>query len=86
MESWSYRNNGITLRSSYFLTAPYFGTVSFTSSDSLATLPKNYTFKTTDKGEHTFSELKLPTKGKQTITIMDTQTKTILGSITINVT
>ena len=64
----------------------YFGTVSFTSSDSLATLPKNYTFKTTDKGEHTFSGLKLQTKGKQTITVMDTQTKTILGSITINVT
>ena len=64
----------------------YFGTVSFTSSDSLATLPKNYTFKTTDKGEHTFSGLKLTTKGKQTITVMDTQTKTILGSITINVT
>jgi hypothetical protein len=64
----------------------YFGTVSFTSSDSLATLPKNYTFKTTDKGEHTFSRLKLQTQGKQTITVMDTQTKTILGSITINVT
>ncbi len=25
MESWSYRNNGITLRSSYFLTAPKLG-------------------------------------------------------------
>ena len=42
----------------------YFGTVSFTSSDSLATLPKNYTFKTTDKGEHTFSGLKLHNQGQ----------------------
>ena len=63
----------------------YFGTISFTARIR-ATLPGNYTFKSTDKGEHTFSGLKLSAKGKQTITVMDTRTKTIIGSFTITVT
>jgi hypothetical protein len=64
----------------------YLGTVDFTSSDSTATLPGNYTFKTTDKGVHTFTGLKLKKAGKQTITVKDTKTGSIEGTLTITVT
>jgi hypothetical protein len=63
----------------------YVGTIHFTDSASGATLPGNYTFTATDAGVHTFTGVKLRTKGKQTITIVDTLTVSILGTLTITV-
>jgi hypothetical protein len=42
----------------------YTGTVHFSSSDSTATLPANYTFTAADSGLHTFSGVILRKKGK----------------------
>jgi hypothetical protein len=63
----------------------YTGTVKFTDSVSGATLPSNYTFTATDDGVHTFTGLKLKTKGKQTLTVMDTLNSSILATLTITV-
>ncbi|MBV8529381.1 MAG: IPT/TIG domain-containing protein [Candidatus Dormibacteraeota bacterium] len=49
----------------------YTGTVVFTSSDSLATLPSSYTFVSGDSGSHAFS-FTLNSLGSQTITATDT--------------
>jgi hypothetical protein len=51
----------------------YTGTVHFTSSDSQAGLPADYTFTTADAGVHTFSAT-LKTAGPQSITVQDTAT------------
>jgi hypothetical protein len=59
----------------------YSGTVHFTSSDSLASLPADYTFTTADNGTHTFSAT-LNTTGAQSLTATDTATGTITGSQT----
>jgi len=48
----------------------YVGTVHFSSSDSMATLPANYTFTAADAGQHTFKMI-LRKKGKQTLTVTD---------------
>jgi hypothetical protein len=63
----------------------YTGTVHFSSSDSKATLPGNYTFTAADNGVHTFSGLKLKTTGTQTVTVKDTASGSITGSWTIKV-
>jgi hypothetical protein len=55
----------------------YLGTVHFTSSDSQAILPADYTFTAADQGVHTFSVM-LKTAGSQSITATDT----VFGSIT----
>jgi hypothetical protein len=61
----------------------YTGTVHFTSSDSLAWLPADYTFTAADAGQHTFSRgLILWQTGTQTITAEDIDTQ-ITGSTTI---
>jgi len=63
----------------------YTGTVYFTSSDSQAALPANYTFTSSDRGAHTFS-VTLKTAGTQSVTATDTVSSSILGSQTgINV-
>jgi len=62
----------------------YTGTVHFTSSDSQASLPGNYTFKATDAGTHTFSGT-LKTTGTQSITATDTATTSITGSSSVTV-
>jgi hypothetical protein len=51
----------------------YTGTVHFTSSDSQAGLPADYTFTTADAGVHSFSAT-LKTAGTQSITVRDTAT------------
>src|SRR5205085_1649750 len=62
----------------------YLGTVHFSSSDSKATLPSDYTFTGTDAGKHTFTlGATLKTAGRQTITATDTITATITGSVPI---
>jgi hypothetical protein len=62
----------------------YTGTVQFTSSDSQAVLPGNYTFVPGDAGAHNFSAT-LKSTGTQSITATDSVTKTITGSISVTV-
>jgi hypothetical protein len=63
----------------------YTGTVHFSSTDTRATLPRNYTFTASDKGVHTFTGLVLRKKEFQTITITDTHKSSLTGSITVDV-
>jgi ELWxxDGT repeat protein len=63
----------------------YQGKVSFSSSDSTATLPKKYTFTAADSGVHTFTGLRLKKKGKQTITVTDTLDSSLKASVSIDV-
>jgi hypothetical protein len=63
----------------------YTGTIHFTSTDSTATLPKNYSFTVADKGVHSFTGLVLRKKGNQKITITDTLHSSITGSVIENV-
>lgn len=63
----------------------YVGTVHFTSSDSTAHLPANYTFTAGDNGVHTFTALVLKKAGNQTITVTDTHNSPIKGSTVIDV-
>jgi uncharacterized delta-60 repeat protein len=65
----------------------YVGTVHFTSSDSTATLPADYTFTAADAGVHTFvSKATLRKRGTQTITVTDTQNSALTATDSINVT
>jgi hypothetical protein len=63
----------------------YTGTVHFSSTDAKATLPKNYTFTTSDRGVHTFTGLVLRTKGYQKIRITDMHNNALVGSVVIDV-
>lgn len=63
----------------------YTGTVYFTSSDSKAVLPANYTFTTANDGVDTFT-VTLKTAGTDTITVTDSATSTITGSASVTVT
>jgi hypothetical protein len=63
----------------------YLGTVHFTDSVSGATLPANFTFTTADDSQHVFTGVKLTKAGEQTITVTDTKTASITGSIPIDV-
>lgn len=70
----------VTLRDAYGNTASgYLGTVHFTSSDSQATLPADYTFTAGDAGARTFNA-SLKTAGSQSITATDTVASSITGS------
>src|SRR5207245_9051863 len=72
-------NLTITAQDKYGNTTPsYSGTVHFTSSDSAAVLPANYTFVSTDNGVRTFSVI-LNTVGIQTVTATDTPNRQIPG-------
>jgi N,N-dimethylformamidase beta subunit-like protein len=70
----------------------YRGTVHFTSTDPLATLPANYAFSAADAGVHTFAvtlvtPTVLPLLAKQTITVTDTANATLRATsapITVN--
>jgi len=57
----------------------YTGTVAFTSSDSVTTLPSSYTFLGSDNGAHSFSAT-LNTVGTQSISATDTVTGAITGT------
>ncbi len=63
----------------------YTGTIHLSSSDTTATLPKNYTFTAADKGVHTFTSLVLKKKGYQKITITDTLNSSLTASVIIDV-
>ena len=59
----------------------YRGTVKFTSSDTKAGLPGNYTFTAANAGTNTFTNgVTLNTAGTQSITATDTATGTITGT------
>ena len=60
----------------------YTGTVKFTSSDSAATLPTNYTFVSGDAGAHTFSATLKTAGSSGSITATDTGNESITGSQT----
>src|SRR5207253_2564796 len=80
-------NFTVTAKDPYGNTASsYTGTIHFTSSDSQAVLPANYSFSAGDAGMHTFSAT-LKTAGLQSITAADTTNGGITGSqsgITVN--
>jgi hypothetical protein len=63
----------------------YRGTIHFSSTDSTASLPRNYTFSATDQGVHTFTGLILRKKGNQKITITDTLNSLLTGSAMVGV-
>lgn len=63
----------------------YTGTVSFSSSDPLATLPASYTFVTGDQGVKAFSVV-LRTPGNQAVTVSDPGNNLIPGTLTMMVT
>jgi hypothetical protein len=66
-------------------TTGYTGTVHFSSSDSQAVLPANYTFSAADAGTHTFTAA-LKTAGSQVLFVQDTVQYSISGirSSTVN--
>jgi ELWxxDGT repeat protein len=64
----------------------YTGTVTFTSPDSRATLPANYTFTAADRGVHTFAGVVLVKAGAGSVTAQDTVTCTIKGTAAVTVT
>jgi large repetitive protein len=80
-------NVTVTAQDKYGNTTPaYTGTIHFTSSDSAALLPANYTFVSTDNGVHSFS-VTLNTVGTQTVTATDTpnsQFTGVSGPITVS--
>jgi hypothetical protein len=63
----------------------YTGTVHFSSTDTKATLPKNYTFTVGDGGVHSITGLILRKRGYQKITITDTHNSALTGSVTVDV-
>jgi hypothetical protein len=77
--------SGTTAKDNYGNTATgYAGTVAFTSTDSAATLPSNYTFVSGDNGTQNFT-VTLQTPGAQTVTATDNVTASISGSVTVTV-
>jgi RHS repeat-associated protein len=61
----------------------YAGTIHFTSTDTKAVLPADYTFTSADQGIHVFTNgVTLKTAGTQSVTATDTKTSTIKGSQT----
>jgi hypothetical protein len=72
----------VTARDAFGNTATsYLGTVHFSSSDSRAVLPANYTFVAADNGVHTFTNgATLKSAGTRAITATDTVTSTITGT------
>jgi len=65
----------------------YRGTIHFTSTDTHAVLPANYTFTAGDAGVHAFTGgLTLKTAGSRSVTATDTVTASINGSQTVTVT
>jgi len=63
----------------------YTGTIHFSSTDKMATLPKNYTFTAADKGVHTFTGLVFRTRGFQKITITDKFNSSLFANVIVDV-
>lgn len=67
------------------LAVNYAGSITFSSSDNLAVLPRVYTFASADQGAHTFAGVEFGSAGTQQITVNDTRAATITGSVSITV-
>jgi hypothetical protein len=78
----------VTAKDVYGNTATgYLGTIHFSSTDTKAVLPADYTFVAADKGVHAFSGgLALKTAGSRSVTATDKTTSSIKGSQTVTVT
>jgi hypothetical protein len=63
----------------------YTGTIHFSSTDTMATLPKSYTFTTADQGAHTFTGVVLRKKGYRHITVTDTLNILLTGDVIVDV-
>ncbi|MBI2860286.1 MAG: hypothetical protein HYX91_02115 [Chloroflexi bacterium] len=70
----------VTARDASGNTAGYTGTVQFSSSDTQASLPGDYTFQAGDNGVKTFAGLVLRTAGEQSVTVTDTLSSNITGT------
>lgn len=72
----------VTAKDAYNNTATdYLGAIAFTSSDTQAVLPSNFTFSGGDNGTKTFTNgVTLKTSGEQTVTATDTVAGSINGS------
>jgi hypothetical protein len=70
----------VALDASNNIVTGYTGTVHFTSSDSGAHLPADYTFKSSDDGSHVFW-VTFEMAGEDTLTATDTMTSSITGSV-----
>jgi hypothetical protein len=76
----------VTAESADGTTNPYYtGRVHFTSTDSTAGLPSDYTFTAADAGTHTF-DVTLRRAGSQQVTVTDTSTSALHASTTALVT
>ncbi len=65
--------------------ASYAGTIHFSSTDSLASLPVNYTFTAGDAGVHVFYNVSFGTAGTQTLTVTDAA-NSLTGIASVSVT
>jgi hypothetical protein len=75
------QNSTVSARDAYGnLATNYRGTLNFTSSDTLATLPADYTFTAADAGSHTFA-IAFKSSGGQSISIVDTSNPLSLNYI-----
>jgi hypothetical protein len=64
----------------------YTGTVHFTSTDTAAVLPADYTFTVGDAGVHTFTNaITLQTAGNKSVTATDSAKNTVTGSASLTV-
>jgi len=63
----------------------YVGTLHFTSSDSQAVLPANYTFTAADQGSHTF-QVAFKTTGSQSLNVNDTVNNALHATANLSVT
>ena len=63
----------------------YVGTVHFTSTDSQASLPADYTFTAADQGKHTF-QVTFKTTGAQSVSVTDTVNNNLKASANVSVT
>jgi hypothetical protein len=61
----------------------YLGTVHFSSTDPRAVLPSDYTFTPGDNGSHSFSGVVLNSPYSETITVSDTATPIVSGSVVV---
>ena len=75
------------LKASSLVATAYTGTVRFTSSDSGAILPANYTFVAGDNGVHTFTDAAALIATGSTISATDTTSPSVIGTsgaVTVN--
>ncbi len=68
------------------VTATYAGAIHFTSSDTQATLPADYTFVAADHGVHTFTGVVLKSAGTQTIKATDKANANFTGTQSVRIT